>query len=105
MSKKFKYSLIRQTVDAFIPGSRILLFGSQARGDYDNASDYDLLIITNQKYSVKEKIHWLGILNRSLVNAIDAPFDVLMDSEEEIFLKGQLPGHIIQTALKEGVAI
>ncbi len=105
MNNNLTYSLIRHTVDASLPGTRILLFGSHARGDNDRASDYDLLIITPGKYTAKEKINWLGQLNRSLVHAINAPVDLLMDSEADILIKGQLPGHIIQTALKEGIAI
>lgn len=97
------YKQIRKTVDAQIPGSRIVLFGSQARGDFDKGSDYDLLVITKQKYTNSEKRAWRSRLGKELVNRMDAPFDVLMGDEKEIAIKQRLPGHIVRTALREGI--
>ena|ERR1700740_3497108 len=105
MDKQAVYKQIRKTVDAYIPGTRILLFGSQARGDVDRFSDYDLLIITNENFSSKEKITWATRLNKALVQAINAPVDLLINSKDEVLQKKQLPGHIIGSALKEGVAL
>ena len=34
-----------------------------------------------------------------------APVDVLLNSEEEIVKKSELPGHIIRWAVKEGVQL
>ena len=99
------YDTIRQTVQACLPGSRILLFGSRARGAWDRHSDYDLLIITPETFTPQEKILWSSRLDRAIVKAIRAPVDLLLNSEEEISLKKELPGHIIQSALKDGVAL
>jgi predicted nucleotidyltransferase len=96
---------IRKTVQACLPGSRILLFGSRARGDQDIHSDYDLLIITPETFTPQEKIHWSSILDRAIVDAIRAPVDILLNSEEEIRQKQELPGHIIRSAIREGVAL
>jgi predicted nucleotidyltransferase len=99
------YDTIRQTVQANLPGSRILLFGSRARGDQDKHSDYDLLIITSQTFTHQEKIYWSNRLDRAIVNAIRVPVDLLLNSEEEVREKQELPGHIIRSAVREGVAI
>lgn len=49
---------IRNTSAKFLPkGASVFLFGSQARGDYSENSDWDLLILLNKKGS-------LGILDR-----------------------------------------
>jgi hypothetical protein len=37
------------------------------------------------------------------VNAIHAPVDILLNSEEEIRQKQELPGHIIRSVIREGV--
>jgi hypothetical protein len=39
------------------------------------------------------------------VKAIRAPVDLLLNSEEEIRQKQQLPGHIIRSVMKEGMAL
>lgn len=99
------HDTIRQTVQTCLPGSRILLFGSRARGDGDHHSDYDLLIITPETFTSEEKMHWSSRLDRAIVKAIKAPIDLLLNSEEEISQKRELPGHIVRTALREGVAL
>ncbi|MHB1920859.1 MAG: nucleotidyltransferase domain-containing protein [Chitinophagaceae bacterium] len=99
------YDTIRQTVHACLPDSRILLFGSRARGDQDRHSDYDLLIITAKTFTPQEKIYWSSLLDRAIVNAIHVPVDLLLNSEEEVRQKQKLPGHIIRSAIRERIAI
>ena len=53
-----------------LPGARILLFGSRARGDDDRYSDYDLLIITPKTFTPLEKIKWSTDLDKAIVNTI-----------------------------------
>jgi predicted nucleotidyltransferase len=40
---------IKQVKREIIPNERLILFGSQARGDADEYSDWDLLILLNEK--------------------------------------------------------
>lgn len=105
MNRQNIYRQIRLTIDAHLPGSRIVLFGSHARGDFDKGSDYDLLVITQKKYTEKEKMAWRTTLDKVLVDRMNAPFDVLMGDEKEIAVKQTLPGHIVRTALREGVEL
>jgi predicted nucleotidyltransferase len=100
-----KLDQIRETIHGLLPGTRILLFGSRARGDHDAQSDYDLLIITQKKYNEKEKQRWRMQVMVLLVHSFKAPFDILMDDEAEIRENMELPGHIMQTAMREGVEI
>lgn len=88
-----------------LPGSRVLLFGSRARGEQDKHGDYDLLIVIPTTLSPKEKIEWSTRLDHAIVKAIRAPVDLLLNSEEETRLKQQLPGHIIRSIMKEGMAL
>jgi len=99
------YDAIRNTVQGCLPGARVLLFGSHARGDNDHHSDYDLLVITPNMLSRKEKLSWSSQLHKNIIKAIHAPVDLLMYSEAEIIEKQTLPGHIVRTAIKEGIAL
>ena len=105
MSSNIIYDTIRNTVLSYIPGARVLLFGSRARGTSDRHSDYDMLIITPGIFTPKEKINWSTTINTAIVKAIHAPVDLLFYSEEEIHQKQQLPGHIVRSAIREGIAI
>jgi predicted nucleotidyltransferase len=99
------YKSIRQIVEFNLPGSRTLLFGSRARGDNDRFSDYDLLVITPSTFPDKEKIYWSTLLDKAIVNTLKIPIDLLINSEEEVVEKQQLPGHIIRSAMREGITL
>jgi uncharacterized protein len=105
VNSKRIYSLIRQTVDSYIPGSRIILFGSHAKNLADDHSDYDLLIITPHELDHQKKISWQSRLDKAIVQHTGLPIDLLLSSEKEVQHKQFLPGHIIQTALKEGIQL
>ncbi len=96
---------IKETVQTCLPGSRVLLFGSRARGEEDHHSDYDLLVVTPRTFTPQEKIEWSSRIDRAIVKAIRAPVDLLLNSEEEILQKQQLPGHIIRSVMKEGMVL
>jgi predicted nucleotidyltransferase len=105
MNNDTVYDVIQKTVRSLLPECRVLLFGSRARGTEDRHSDYDLMIITPYALTQKESIAWSTKLNRAIVHAIHAPVDILVFSEEEVVRKQLLPGHIVRTAMREGVAL
>ena len=105
MTSEMIYETIHNTVLSLLPDARILLFGSRAKGTADKHSDYDLLVITPNELTKKERITWSAQLNKAIVAGIDAPVDLLLYSEDEINRKQQLPGHIVRSAVREGVAI
>jgi len=96
---------IKSVVCAFFPDAQVMLFGSRARGESIKGSDYDVLVITKGSFSPREKISWCTRINKALVLSIHAPVDVLINSEEEIASKRELPGHIIRWAMKEGIKL
>lgn len=97
--------IIRETVQAELPGARVILFGSRAIGNYDASSDYDLLIITPNTLEDKDKIAVYSKLDRAIRMAIHKPIDLLINSEEEVQQKMLLPGHIIRSVFKHGIII
>lgn len=99
------YDTIQRTIRSYLPDARILLFGSHARGNSDNHSDYDLLVITPNALTQKEKLSWSSKMHKAIIKAIHAPIDLLLYSEEEIAKKRELPGHIVRTAIKEGISL
>ena len=105
MNNSTIYGIIKRTVQACLPGARIVLFGSHARGDQDRHSDYDLLIITPETFTPQENINWSTRLDRAIVEAIKAPVDLLLNSDDEIRQKQALPGHIIRSAIREGITL
>ncbi len=64
MSNILIYDTIRDTVQSYLPGARVMLFGSRARGNADRQSDYDLLIITPRTFTPQEKIIWSTRLDK-----------------------------------------
>ncbi len=99
------YSLIRNTVNATIPGSRVILFGSQARNSSDSKSDFDLLVITPNVSNIEEKKRWYRILDKIFVEQIKIPVDLIISNEKEVLEKQKLPGNIIRTVLREGISL
>ena len=77
-------SAIKSTVNLLLPGSKVLLFGSRATGTEDVHSDYDLLIITHNTFSAREKMSWENKIRKTLVYSLNAPFDIILQSEGEI---------------------
>jgi predicted nucleotidyltransferase len=88
-----------------LPDARVLLFGSMARGDSNKDSDYDVLIIIPETKPMREKYNWKSKIRKALVYALDAPVDVLLNSEEEVKMKSTIFGHIVRDAVSEGIEI
>jgi len=96
---------IKSTVKSFLPGSKVLLFGSRARGEQDIQSDYDLLIITSDTYAPRVKMDWENKIRKALVYSLKLPFDVILESQDELSKKRNLTGHIVYYAMKDAVEI
>ncbi len=78
--------------------TKIILFGSQARGDADDRSDVDLLVI---KPHVADRYEELVALDRALAGLI-MPIDILLVSEVEFEERAEQPGTVERAARKEG---
>ena len=80
---------------------KIILFGSRARGDYREDSDWDILIVTEEKLDTRRKItFWYEIYRR-----IDLPVDIIVVSENTLKKFGKDTGFIYKYALEEGITI
>ena len=90
-------SAIRKLADSFHP-KRIILFGSQARGEADEHSDVDLLVITDFQGS-----------RRSMMIAMDRALrgsgfarDIVILTPDEFERDKEIPGTVARPAWREG---
>ncbi len=96
--------IIKQIALQFFPTCIVFLFGSRARHEHTEDSDYDLLIITNNEFSFQEKQAYKAKI-RKLLAKERIPADILIQSKSEIETKKMITGHIVKQALKEGIQI
>jgi len=88
----------RRILAAAPPDSRVILFGSHARGEADEHSDLDFLVIEPEvEDRGKESVRLDGTLSGLRVSA-----DVIVVSEESVREWRDVYGTIIHSALSEG---
>ncbi len=97
-------SIIREITHRFLPESKVLLFGSRARKDYNPESDYDFLVITSKPIEIRERRILKSMIRKELAR-FKIPADILIQSEEEGNLKKEITGHILKQVIKEGVVL
>ena len=78
--------------------TKVILFGSYARGEATADSDLDLMVILpGRPNKIAEMIRL-----RQAVGSVGIGVDVLVFSEEEAKRRGQVPGTVVYWANKEG---
>jgi len=104
MKEKIK-EIILETAEKYgIKVDKIILFGSRARGDYRDDSDWDILIVIEEKMDRKlEENFWLEV-GRKLVKIGLIP-EIIVSSKEELKKYGKYYGFVHYHALREGVLI
>ena len=78
--------------------TRVILFGSHARGDAGSHSDVDLIVVQR---TVASRFERTVLLYRSLAGLI-FPADTLVVSEEEFDQRSRIPGTVEHAAAREG---
>lgn len=88
----------RALVEATTSPTKVILFGSRARGDADEHSDFDFLVIEREVDDRFGEMVRLGrILGRLLI-----PADVVVVSQEHAQKWGTVKGTMLHDALREG---
>ena len=97
-------ALIKERIHESLPEAKILLFGSHARQNASEESDYDILLIINSELTPKEKIPIRTHIRKSLLS-VGIRSDILIQSKSEVEIKKKLPGHIVRTILQEAILL
>lgn len=91
--------IVQRLVRDFSP-KRVFLFGSRARGDAGESSDYDILLVLSASdvpgYRLAQKAH------RYTLQGIPAPVDVVIITEKVFQAKKAVIGTLSETAVHEG---
>lgn len=96
ITKNIIQQVLKILVEVFHP-SRVILFGSFARGDFDKNSDLDLLVIKPTKKKCLELLQMKRALRKLRV-----PIDLLLVDDSEFQDRSKIPGTIYYWANKEG---
>jgi len=88
-------------LDACPSASRIVLFGSRARGDGTDDSDYDLLVIVPRE--ARASTNAAGL--RLALWDVPASFDLVVLSEDEVAAVRGFRSGVVHRALTEGVVL
>ena len=93
-------TMVERIVGRFQP-SRVVLFGSQARGTAREGSDVDLLVVmgngTDKRRTAVEIRRSLGDLPVSK--------DIIVATPDEIASRGHVVGTVLHAALREGKVV
>lgn len=98
------FKIIRESINELLPESSIMLFGSRARHDNTQDSDYDLMIITKDHYENNEVRLFKALIRKKLAHN-KIPADIIIQSEAEVEFKKKINGHIVRQVLREGVLL
>lgn len=83
---------------------KIVLFGSRSRGNYNEQSDFDLLIILKNETPMHKKISLATLLRKRLATKmIDA--DVLVKDNTDVDYLKDKTGSVVRNALLEGIQL
>jgi predicted nucleotidyltransferase len=81
--------------------SKIILFGSRAKGNSDENSDYDILIVLKKQLDRKDIINYKSIIRKNLAQ-INIAADILINSIDYTEKAYKQNGNVIKFALQEG---
>jgi predicted nucleotidyltransferase len=88
----------RALIDAASVPAKVILFGSHARGDAEEGSDLDFLVIERE---VEDRLAEAVKLRRAL-RGFGAPVDVIVMDEALVQRRAKVKGTMVDRALREG---
>lgn len=89
--------MVERIVREFNP-EKIILFGSQARGDATDGSDVDLLVVMPDETDRRKTA---AAVRRELADLLVSK-DIVVTTPDEIHRRGNLVGTVLRPALREG---
>ena len=99
--QRIKEIVLESTKDNF---AKLILFGSRARQDFREDSDYDFLIVLKQALNKKDLLEIYKSLKQQCAKEF-IPNDFIIKTEEEIAFFNKVPGTTTYNAILEGVIL
>ncbi|MGB9856235.1 MAG: nucleotidyltransferase domain-containing protein [Caldisericum exile] len=97
--------IIREEIEKRgIKVTKIILFGSRAKGTYKEDSDWDFFVVIDKKLSFNEKWDIIDEIKIRLAK-LGTPNDIILKSEDEVEEAKEDVGRITYYVLKEGVEV
>ena len=103
MKENPELKLITECIIREYQPDKIILFGSWARGDADEQSDIDLLVISDREKNLPRYKRGLDV--RLLLSQFQSPKDILFYTNEDVERWRGVPHTFINTVLSEGRAL
>jgi predicted nucleotidyltransferase len=101
---EIKRIIIEELEKENIKVHKIILFGSRARGDFKEDSDWDILVVVDRKLSFCKKWDIIDRIKLKLArNKI--PNDTILKSHLELFENKNNIGSVVYYAIREGKEI
>jgi predicted nucleotidyltransferase len=102
--KDIKRIIIEELEKENIKVHKIILFGSRARGDFKEDSDWDVLIIVEDDIERKKKFLLISNLRKKLAKKL-LDVDLIIKNKSELGFYEDFYGSVIFEALKEGIEL
>jgi predicted nucleotidyltransferase len=83
---------------------KIILFGSRAKGDFKEDSDWDFFVVIDKKLNFNEKWDIIDEIKIKLAR-LKFPNDIIIKSEDEVMENKDDVGRITYYVLKEGIKV
>ena len=93
--------MVDAIVDEVSP-ERVILFGSQARGDQERRSDVDILVIQSEPFNVVGKRDAQSVRLSKRLARFPVPTDILLYARDEVDYWRDSLNHVVARALREG---
>ena len=92
--------MVDRIVGRFQP-TRVLLFGSRARGDASDGSDVDLLVVMSHVPDNRRA----AIEIRRLLGDLRVSKDIVVATPDDIASRGHVVGTVLHAALRDGTVV
>lgn len=104
--ERIKQEILKCLNDIGVEVKRIILFGSRARGEFRDDSDWDILITLEKNFVPREKRELWYMVYTSLHKCHhNMPFDIIIKSEQSFEDEKTIVNTISNEAYLEGVEI
>ncbi len=91
-----------EAIIAEVNPERVILFGSQARGDQEQKSDVDLLVIQSQPFRAVGSRDAQSVRISKRPAPFPVPADILLYDRDEVEYWRDSLNHVVARALREG---